>query len=407
VTDVTDVAIVGAGAAGIAAARRLAGLGRSVLLIEALPRLGGRATTVMLQNMPLDLGCGWLHSAERNPLTALAVAEGRLLDRREGAWQRQFHDINFSAEDQRQAWAAYRRFGETLRHDPPPSDRAGDAIARDDRWRPFIDGLSGFINGAELDQLSVADFVAYDDAASDDNWRLPSGYGAFIAELGTGLPASLDTSVTSLSHDHGILLETTRGTIRARAAIVAVSSAVLAKGAIRFAPAIDDHLHAASRLPLGLADKIFLSVADPNAIPAESHLLGHSDRAETGSYYLRPFGRPVIECFLGGSLARRLEESGEAASLSFVLGELRDLLGADFARGLAPLAVTRWAREPTIGGSYSHALPGHADARTALARPVSDRLCFAGEACSIEDYSTAHGAWQSGLAAADWIAQAL
>ena len=67
------------------------------------------------------------------------------------------------------------------------------------------------------------------------------------------------------------------------------------------------------------------------------------------------------------------------------------------------LAVTRWGQEPTILGSYSHALPGHANQRAVLARPVSDRLCFAGEACSPEDFSTAHGAWQSGIAAADWI----
>ncbi|MET0547050.1 MAG: FAD-dependent oxidoreductase, partial [Caulobacterales bacterium] len=131
------------------------------------------------------------------------------------------------------------------------------------------------------------------------------------------------------------------------------------------------------------------------------------DTADTGSYYIRPLGRPVIECFLGGVFAQELERAGEAAAISFVIDELRDLLGADFARGLSPLAVTQWGQEKTIGGSYSHALPGHADARAILARPVSERLCFAGEACSAQDYSTAHGAWQSGIAAADWIDRSL
>jgi monoamine oxidase len=98
-----------------------------------------------------------------------------------------------------------------------------------------------------------------------------------------------------------------------------------------------------------------------------------------------------------------LEQAGAEAAYEFVIGELRDLLGADFARGLTPITATRWAHEPTIGGSYSHALPGHADARAVLARPVSERLCFAGEACSRTDFSTAHGAWQTGLVAADWI----
>lgn len=406
-TDSVDVVIVGGGAAGIAAARHLAGRKRSVLLIEALPRLGGRARSVTIQGVPMDLGCGWLHSAERNPFVALAEAEGQTVDRRESAWHSQLHNIRFSVEDQRQAWAAYEELRERLHRDPPPSDRVGDALARDDRWRPFIDALSSFINGTELAELSIADFLAYDDAASANNWRLPGGYGHFIASLGADLPKALETTVSSISHDGGVELETDRGTLRARAAIVAVSTAVLAKGAIRFTPAVDDHLHAAGRLPLGLADKVFLSLADPESVPAESHLLGRLDRAATGSYYLRPFGRPVVECFLGGACARALEEAGEGAAASFAIGELKDLLGADFARGLAPLAVTGWLREPSIGGSYSHALPGHADARAVLARPVSERLCFAGEACSPVNYSTAHGAWESGLAAADWIERGL
>lgn len=399
-----DVAIVGGGAAGIAAARRLGALGRSVLVLEALPRLGGRAHTADIQGFPFDLGCGWLHSAERNPLAALAEARGCRLDRSEGAWRRQLHDIDFPARDQAAAWAAYERLGERLRHTPPPSDRAGDLVARDDPWRPFLDGLSGFLNGVELDQLSVQDFLAYDDWASETNWRLPSGYGAFLAGLGEAFPAALGTRVTSVTEGQGVTVETDRGTVHARAAIVTVSSNILASGAIRFAPTLDDHLHAAARLPLGLDNKVFLALSEPDAVPAESHLLGQLDRAGTGSYYLRPFGRPVIEAFLGGALARELEAAGEAATYDFVRRELRDLLGARFDRSLTPLKVTRWGAEPTILGSYSHAEPGHADARAILARPPGARLCFAGEACSAHDYSTAHGAWQSGLEAADWIA---
>jgi monoamine oxidase len=303
---------------------------------------------------------------------------------------------------------AYERFRMRLHSDPPASDRAGDALPSNDRWRPFVDGLSSFINGAELDRLSVADFLAYDDAASENNWRLPGGLGAFIASLAAGVPASLDTAVTSIDHGaDGVILQTDRGTIQARAVIVTVSTAILSRGAIHFAPAVDEHLHAAGNLPLGLADKIFFSLAEPDAVPAESHLLGRLDRAGTGSYYMRPFGRPLVEAFLGGELARSLEQGGEAAAVDFALSELRDLLGGRFAQALTPLVVTRWASERSIGGSYSHALPGCAEAREVLRRPASERLCFAGEACSLHDYSTAHGAWETGLAAADWIADGL
>lgn len=404
--DLPDVAIVGAGAAGIAAGRRLVALGHSVLLVEALPRLGGRAHTIEAGGLPLDLGCGWLHSAERNPLVTLADAEGVEVDRSEAAWGRQLRDIGASPEVQAEAWAAYEAFGERIRQNPPASDRAGDALPAGDPWRPFVDALSGFMNGAELDRLSVADFLAYDEAASGTNWRLPGGYGALVAGLGACLPATLGTRVTAIAEDRGVRLETDHGPIEARAAIVTVSTAVLASGALRV-PAADDHLHAAASLPLGLADKVFLSLGDPDAVPPESHLLGRFVSAHTGSYYLRPFGRPLIECFFGGTLARELETAGKDAAVAFAVKELRGLLGSDVARGLAPVAATAWGREPTVLGSYSHALPGHANSRAALARPVSPRLCFAGEACSPHDFSTAHGAWQSGVAAADLIAAGL
>ena len=173
VAEQIEVAIVGGGAAGIAAARRLKKRGRSILLIEAMPTLGGRARTVILGDMPLDFGCEWLHSAERNPFVTLAEGEGQIVDHRDGGWHRHAQNKMFSAEDRQKASVAYDQFCQCLRVHRPSSDCAADAIARDDRWAPFINALSSFINGTELDDLSVADFVTYDAAASDNNcaWR--------------------------------------------------------------------------------------------------------------------------------------------------------------------------------------------------------------------------------------------
>ena len=380
---------------------------RSILLVEALPRLGGRARTIRADGMPLDLGCGWLHSAERNSLAAMAAADGVEIDRSDAAWGRQLRGLGAPETVREQSWSAYEAFGRRLRRDPPASDRAGDAMAPGSPGRPFVDALSGFMNGVEIDRLSVRDFLAYDDDASGTNWRLPGGYGAFIAGLGAGLPAALGTRATAVSEGSTIRVETDRGPIEARAAIVAVSTAVLASGAIRFDAAADGHLDAASRLPLGLADKVFLSLAEPEAVPPESHLLGRFDSARTGSYYLRPFGRPVVECFLGGLLARELETAGEAAAVAFVREELGALLGArlrPWPRAARGHRLGAGADDPRL---LQPRPPGSADARTVLARPVSPRLCFAGEACSPRDFSTAHGAWETGIAAADQIAAAL
>ena len=186
-----DTFVVGAGAAGIAATRRLHDQGHSVLLVEAMPRVGGRAHTMVAQDMPLDMGCGWLHSAERNPLARLAETFGFVIDRSEAAWQDQLRNLGFPAADQRAARQAYEELEDALRRNPPASDCAGDGIARDHPWRPYLDMLSGALNGAELDRVSARDLLAYDDHASEQNWRLPGGYGTLIAKLYFDVPADV------------------------------------------------------------------------------------------------------------------------------------------------------------------------------------------------------------------------
>ena len=400
----TEVAIIGAGAAGIAAARRLRDQGRTVLVIEAMDRVGGRAHSIQAEGVTLDLGCGWLHSAERNPLVAVAEAEGAVIDRSAAAWRDQLRNLGFSVADQRAAQAAFAALEDALRREPPSDDVAGRAIAHDHPWRGNLDMISGALNGAELDGVSAADLLAYDDHASDLNWRLPNGYGTLIARLADPLPITLATRVAAIDQrGRRIAIDTDRGRIEAQAAIVTVPTDILARGDIRFDPDVTDHLDAAACLPLGRVDKLFLAIDEPSLIPPESHLVGNPHVAETGSYYLRPFGAPVIECFFGGIMARRLEEEGEGARTAFAISELAALLGSRFAQGLRPIEGSWWHKEATIGGAYSHARPGCADKRAVLARPVSERLLFAGEACSAHDYSTAHGAWASGIAAAEIV----
>jgi monoamine oxidase len=100
-----------------------------------------------------------------------------------------------------------------------------------------------------------------------------------------------------------------------------------------------------------------------------------------------------------------LETGGIEAFADFAVQQLVDVMGSDFKKRLRPLVASHWARDPFAQGSYSHALPGHADARARLAKPVG-RLFFAGEAVSPNFFSTAHGAWESGeRAAVDALAE--
>lgn len=398
-----DVVIIGAGAAGVGAARRLAGSGLSVAIVEASARVGGRAWTLGVADMPLDLGCGWLHSAERNPWVGIAEDAGFAIDRSPTSWGEQYRNLGFSEADQKAAGESYDAFDRTLRESPPPSDRAADALPAGGQWNGFIEALSGYINGAGLGTLSVEDYLAYDDAASEVNWRVPAGYGTLVSASLPPVPLHLSTTVERID-DGGTTLKlvTPRGDVRARSVIVTVATNVLAKGGLRLPATLDDHAHAAACLPLGLADKLFLAFDDAD-VPPDSHLLGNPKSACTGSYYLRPFGRPVVEVFLGGAGAMALEDVGLNGAAAFAIDELAGLLGNDVRGKLRLVAGSAWARTDGFGGSYSHALPGHHAARAALATPWQSRLFFAGEACSPTDFSTAHGALATGIAAADAV----
>lgn len=397
-----DILIIGAGAAGVAAGLRLVGAPYEVLVVEAAARPGGRAHSLGLEGLPFDMGCGWLHSADRNSWARLAEAQGVEIDRTPPAWRRQFADLGFTGAEQKAATDAFTAFDRRLREEPPPSDRAADALEPGQAWNCYMEALSGFMNGAELGQLSVADFLAYEDSDSDVNWRLPGGYGAFIAAQAEALPIRYWAPIEEIDRSGPVLkARGPAGEIEARAMIVTVSTEILARERLRFTPALPAKVEAARGLPLGLANKAFLGLDRPEPFDPDTQLLGNPRDSGTGAYYLRPFGRPVIECFFGGAGARALEAEGEGAALDFAVSQLVGLLGSDMRRRLRPLAETRWGAEPLVLGSYSHALPGHAGARAVLAASVEDRIFFAGEACSPGDFTTAHGAYQTGEAAAD------
>ena len=223
-----------------------------------------------------------------------------------------------------------------------------------------------------------------------------------IAAHAAGVPVVLDCPVRRIDRSgRRLRVETVDGAIAADAAIVTLPTALLARESIVFTPAVPDKAEAAAGLPLGLADKLFLSLSGAEEFEQDSRLFGRTDRSRTAAYHMRPFGRPQIEAYFGGSLAAELEAGGACAFLDFAVAELTGLFGSDFARRVTLLAIHAWGADPFARGSYSHALPGKAESRAALAAPVDDRLFFAGEACSRSDFSTAHGAYLTGIAAAD------
>ena len=399
-----DVAVIGAGAAGIGAARRLCQAGTvSVLALEARDRVGGRVNTIAPAGFPLDRGAEWLHSADRNPLSQIAKHLGFLVHGRPPEWTTRLRRSGETVEAEAD-WIATREAQSRARRKAAaePVDRSlASLLVPGERWNDLLDATSTWGNGAELDRVSVKDYVRYEDSGT--NWRLYEGYGRLFESIAEGLPVVLEAAVSRIDH-HGraIRLETARGTVNAVRVIVTVPTSIIAGELLRFDPPLPDKIDAATGLPLGVDDKLFISLEGMlPGVEHDAYLVGSTSSRETMSYQVRPFDRPAIYCFFGGRFAAALEAEGEAAMFAFAAGELTRLFGGGVRKQLSLLAGTAWLRDPWARGSYSYARPGHANDRATLAAPVDDRLFFAGEACSPNFFSTAHGAWLSGITAAE------
>jgi monoamine oxidase len=407
-----DVAIIGAGAAGLGAARALEHSGLSIIVLEARERVGGRAHTIQAApDITFDLGCGWLHSAEENSFVAIAERLNFEIDKTRPPWREQSFDTGFPLRERMDFIEALDGFYERAEEAALEAARSGrDSAASNylepgNRWNPMIDAISTYVNGCELDAVSILDIDAYED--TEINWRVRRGYGALIAAYGAPCPLALNCEVTLIDHSgKRVRIETSKGTLTAGKVIITAPTNLIAAEAIRFHPALPAKVEAARGLPLGLADKVMLALDEPEALPKDGSLRGATMRTAMGAFHLRPFGQPCIEGFFGGRFAQQLEDAGEGAFAAHSIDEIAALLGNDYRRKLKPLAESRWAHDPFARGSYSHALPGHAGARAVLAAPVDGRLFFAGEATSPNFFSTAHGARDSGERAAGEVVAA-
>ncbi|MFO1503910.1 MAG: NAD(P)/FAD-dependent oxidoreductase [Steroidobacteraceae bacterium] len=398
-----DTVIIGAGAAGIAAARRLVGAGRRILLLEARQRVGGRAVVDQSLGVPADLGAAWLHFAEANAWTGLAETLGFHILRRDPGWgpgahigarapSEPEHDAVIAGYDRyRQAVEAAAEAGQ----DVPLSD-----VLPEDDFRPRFDAVMNWAVGAETQQVSTLDLTR--SAESRHDWAVREGLGAVVAAAAHALPVQLGTMVTAIDWSGNVVrVDSSAGRIEANSVIVTVPTSVLARGAINFHPLLPPRYEEAfANLPLGVANKVYFRI-ERGLFPDDRsrQFLGTASTSRTCHWMVNVADQPLLMAYFGGSLAQELERRG--ALVQFAREELVRLFGSDMMRELGASLSTAWGGDLYSLGSYSVARPGFAHSREDLATPVSPQLQFAGEACSVNFYGTLHGAWASGIEAAE------
>ncbi len=411
-----DVVIVGAGAAGIAAARRLIAAKRSVAVFEASNRIGGRcATDRAFFGVPFDLGAHWIHNPEANPLITQATqaAQSKLdiypaprgQTLRVGARNALDGEMETYLAGLVRAQRAIHDLGK-FKSDVPasrllPGDLGG--------WRSTIEFILGpYALGKNLANVSAFDLARAVPRESDAFCR--QGYGALLAALAAGLPIRLSTPVTMIYWGgKALIVETNKGDLRPRAVILTVSTNMLNEDKIEFIPPLPKRpLDAASRLSLGSLDHIALDMpGNPLGLQQDDVVFERGQGGRSAALLADVSGTGLHMVEIGGDFGRGLSGQSEAAMIDFAGEWLSSLFGSSARRAIRRARATRWNQEPWVLGAMSAAAPGDAGARKILMEPVGDRVWFAGEAVHETQWGTVEGAWESGERTAERVLRAI
>ncbi|MEQ8666896.1 MAG: NAD(P)/FAD-dependent oxidoreductase [Rhodospirillales bacterium] len=417
-----DVIIVGAGSAGLSAAKELRRLGLTTAVIEGSHRIGGRAySEEIAPGVWFDLGCSYLHHGRQNPFGPIADELGVALNRgRDDLFNdtliRPYNNSETLAGERLDAYWAFADACEAALRDSVArgEDRAiVDFVDLESPFAvPYCLGMAA-LNTVDVDQMSAADYADFGSGeyAGGSDIPVPGGYGNLVARWGADVEVTLNARAERIDWSgSGVRVETPKGTLAGRAVLVTVSTGILASNAIRFDPGLPVwKVDAYRALPTGTENKIGVhfdrDVFGPDGL---GFYMTWNDDGEGAGFEASVNANDTAIVFTGGRHAVWLEKQGQQAGHDFAVGRIADVFGNDIRKHVTRSIVTAWTTEPWTLGSYSAARPGQAHQRRELARPVGDRVFFAGEATAPQGaQATCHGAYLSGRRAAAEIAEVL
>lgn len=427
-----DVIVIGAGAAGLAAAAELAAARRSVLVLEARDRIGGRIWTHHEPGLPVpvELGAEFIHGQPRSTFEWMRRFGVAAVDAEGPHWTLHRGRLRLRADEFRQVHDALRKgrarlrardltFAEFLaRIAPRRLTRAARELAL-----ALVEGFDA-ADPALVSARSIVEEWVEGDALDSPQSRPLGGYGALLAPLASslerpGVGLQLNSAVRSVQwRKRAVVVEGVQlgesFRAEAHATIVTLPLGVLklpagAPGAVRFDPPLADKEAALRQLASGPVLKAVLRFREPfwesaNGGACRDAAFFHAPEAPFPTIWTAlPVRVPLLVAWSGGPRAARLAGAGRDAAVKAALASVRAVFGARLARDaqLESAALHDWQRDPYARGAYGYVLADGGGARRALARPVEDTLFLAGEAADLEgEAGTVAGALNSGSAAA-------
>lgn len=421
------VLVIGAGISGLAAAKNLSDQGYQVTVLEARDRIGGRVwTSHVWDDIPVDLGASWIHGTSGNPLTDLADQVGAARSTTTNYNNSVVYDTAgelLDSNSSQEMSELFEQITAIVENDSEEDQTLADVIQASSLWQSLDSRqqqlvlhlinttieheFSGSYN--ELSAYNLDDAEGY----SGGDVIFPSGYGQLTDFLASGLDIRLNQIVQRISYSaQGVVVSSSQGEFSADRVVVTLPIGVLKAGQVIFEPELPQvKQEAISAMGSGLLNKLFLRFPhtfwenNKEIINWVSEEHGRWNEWLNVAFYV---DKPVLLGFNAADYARKTESWSDEEIVEDAMAVLRTIYGSDTPQP-EDWQLTRWSQDPFALGSYSFngvfdGVPASIESRQALAQSIDQRLFFAGEAASEDFPSTVHGAYQSGLLAAEEIA---